>query len=129
MEAALFKHLSTQAGVTALVGTRIYPLVLPQNVAYPAIRYQRISTPRVYSKSGPSGDSRPRLQIDCWALTYGDAKRLADAVETAMKGFAGTHNGHRVASVVCDDEQDGYEPDPAPPVYRRTLDFLIWYEE
>ena len=39
-EADIYAALST--GVPAL-GSRIYPLKLPQNVAYPAVVYQRIS--------------------------------------------------------------------------------------
>ncbi len=120
MEIAVRAHLVADPTVSALVGTRVYPLVLPQGVAYPAIRYQRIDTPRTYSKAGYEGDSRPRLQIDCWATGYMDAKRLAEAVRAAME---------RYPHAVCEDEQDGYEPEPAPPVYRRMLEFRIWHEE
>jgi len=121
MEVAVRDHLLADPDVSELVSTRIYPGALPQAAIYPAIRYQRVDTVRVYSKAGYEGDSRPRLQIDCWAETYLEAKRLADAVRTAMDGFP--------EFAVCENEQDGYEPDPAPPVYRVILDFSIWHRE
>ncbi len=120
MEIAVKTHLAANPAVSALVGTRIYPLALPQNVTYPAIRYQLIDTPRIYTKDGYSGDSRPRLQIDCWALTYLGAKQLAATVRTAMEGYL---------YAICVDEQEGYEQDPLPPVYRRILDFQVWHKE
>jgi len=120
MEAAVRAHLIADSAVAALAGTRIYPNVLPQGVAYPAIRYQRIDTPRVYTKGGYTGLSRPRLQIDCYAPTKKAAADLAAAVRTAME---------RYPRAVCENESDGYEPEPAPPVYVRTLEFRIWHEE
>jgi hypothetical protein len=121
MEIAVRAHLINDPAVRSLVDTRIYPDVLPQGVTYPAIRYQRIDTPRTYTKGGSAGLSRPRLQIDCYATTYKAAKDTADAVRAAMERFTGP--------AVCENEQDGYEPDPEPAVYVRTLEFRIWHEE
>lgn len=121
MEIAVRAHLINDPDVKALVDTRIYPDALPQGVTYPAIRYQRIDTPRTYTKGGYTGLSRPRLQIDCYATTYVAARNLATAVRAAMERYPGP--------AVCENEQDGYEETPDPPVYVRTLEFRIWHRE
>ena len=55
IEAGLYAHLVGSAGVTALVATRVYPLLVPQDATLPAIAYQRISGPRDHTHDGPSG--------------------------------------------------------------------------
>ena len=49
IEEALSKYLSTCAGLTALVATRIYPGDMPESCTKPAIAYARISTPREHT--------------------------------------------------------------------------------
>jgi len=120
LEVSVRAHLMADRTVLELVDTRLYPGALPQRVVYPAIRYQRVDTVRVYSKAGYEGDSRPRLQIDCWSPNYLEAKRLAEAVRTAMS---------RYPYAECVDEQEAYEHEPEPPLYRVILDFILWHRE
>jgi len=82
-EQTLYSTLKNDAGVSALVGTRIYPLLLPQNPTYPAITYQRISTRPVMTRTG-NGLDFVRMQIDCYADSYSGVKALAAAVEAAL---------------------------------------------
>lgn len=120
MEIAVRAHLIADPAVSALVGTRIYPEIMPQGVQYPAVRYQLIDTPRTYAKGGYAGMSRPRLQIDCWSPSYLEAKRLAAAIRAAME---------RYPYAVCENEADMSEGNVEPPLYRRMLEFRIWHEE
>lgn len=120
LEVCVRNHLLADPPVSELVGTRIYPGALPQAVVYPAIRYQRIDTVRVYSKAGYEGDSRPRVQIDCWSPNYLEVKRLTGAVRAAMS---------RYPYAECVDEQEAYEHEPEPALYRVVLDFRIWHRE
>lgn len=84
-EQTVYNTLKNDAGVAALVGTRIYPLVLPQNPTYPAISYQRISTRPVQTRGG-NGLAFVRMQVDCFATGYTAAKQLSDAVVSALAG-------------------------------------------
>ena len=62
-EQAIFEALSA---IPAL-GNRVYPLVLPDNVAYPAVVYQRIAGPR-YSAMGVDVDVLdPTIQYDIYS--------------------------------------------------------------
>ena len=127
MEAGLHDYLTKDNGVKAIVGTRVYPVYLPQSPTYPAITYQRITTERVGSTTGPSGLARPRFQVDCWATTYAGAKALSTAVRTAVDGHSGKIGSADVFGVIVSNETDFYEPDV--DINRVTMDLIIWHKE
>lgn len=97
-------------------GPRVYPLSMRDRKEYPAIVYQRVGSSPVNSLSGYSGKESVRVQIDCYAATYGAAKALAGQVRTRMATLVSTPQG----------EIDLYENDTNPKLYRVTLDFNIW---
>lgn len=127
IESGLRSYLINHPSVGSLVGTRVYPLTLPQGVVLPAITYQQISGPREQAYDGPSALAHPRFQLDCWAETYGEAVGLARAVRQALDGYQGLMGGVAVRDVVIDNELDGYEPETA--LWRRTIDVIVWHED
>ena len=94
VEEAVIDRLVTTAGVTALVGTRVYQFVLPQKPTLPAIRVQLVSDPRSYHLRGVNGLERSRVQVDAYAAVtsgsdpYASAEAVADAIDTALSGVA-----------------------------------------
>lgn len=130
IEEALFAHLTANAGVTALVSTRVYPVQMPQNPTLPAIVYNRISGERVQHMQGSSGLASPRIQFDCFAKTYAVAKAVAEALRLAIEGFSGTMggvNGPDVNSCLLQSDSDGYEDDLE--VYWVSVDYIVWHTE
>ena len=124
--------------VSALVGTRVYPLRLPQTTTapvLPAIRYQRIDTVRSPYRemaTGRSSHVRPRFQIDCFAATPAGAQAVADAVRSVLDGFRGTSAGVAIGSIGLEDEAADLEEGVGAggaPIYRHRLDFLIGHAE
>lgn len=86
VETALFTRLtSTHAGTAALIGTRCYPLRLPQKPTFPAVVYQRVSSS---GQIGTTDRRTPRLQLSCWATTYAGARALAVQVRAALEEYA-----------------------------------------
>lgn len=83
-ENTLYSTLSGASGVTAIVGTAIYPDILPQDAEVPAVAFARTGTEFVSTihAAAPLGAS-VTLEISCIARTREDADALADAVETA----------------------------------------------
>lgn len=82
----IFRHLSTHAGLAALVGTRIYPIGdVEQGCDRPYISYQRIDEDIVYTHSGPAENNMDWVQFDCWAeysdSAYAVAAQLCDALD------------------------------------------------
>ena len=136
VEAALWNKLKTNAGIVAICATRIYPVTIPQAAPgatnIPAITYQRISTPRVRSLSGPSLLAYPRFQITSWHTTYTGAKALGEAVRAAMDGWAGVEVGWTISDSALEDERDIFDPSTELDTNRRygvAQDFIIWHVE
>lgn len=120
------------AAVTALIGSRMHPLLLPQNSTYPAASYQLISDSdedtRTHSdRVGDSRLTRPRIQVDSWAKTYLEAKDLARKIKDAVAGFIGTMGTLEVRGVWLDRMSDDYEDDSE--TYRVSQDYVLWYTE
>lgn len=127
---ALFALLSADPAVAALVDARIYPLIAPQSAPLPRIVYTGAGGIRWNSIDGPSGLGQPRVQIDAYAATYGQAHALAKAIRDALDGYRGTAAGVRIGGVSCPTPPlDFYEADVSPPLYRVGQDFLITHDE
>lgn len=93
IEATLYALLSVNAGVIAQVADRIYPDVLPEECAYPAIVFARSRTEPYPSLSGLDFGADVTLAIDCWAETRTAAAAAATAVKAALLGTAFTAAG------------------------------------
>lgn len=87
-EEAVIARLSQIASVTALVGQRIYMMVLAQNTPMPAIRVQVIDDLTPYHLRGGYRQGPARVQVDCWAAatTGADPYAAALAVAEAIHG-------------------------------------------
>lgn len=117
LENKIYKHLSTVSGVSTYIGTRIYPMILPQNPTTPAITYQRIDTRRFYTLNGDNGSGEiPRMQIDIWSTSYEQGRNIATAIKTAMDSAT-------VFLTSDYNQTDLYEPDVQ--LYRIQCDYVI----
>lgn len=83
-ESDLYTLLSGNAGVAALVSTRIYPDLVPEGKTLPYIGYERVSTEPVNALSGAQLGALVGLTVACWAGTRVAAEALADAVVAAL---------------------------------------------
>ena len=86
IESDLYATLSGAAGVTALVSTRIYPNLVPENVANPCIDYSLITGTKLHTLIGQNDMRRALIQISCHGDTYASAKAVAVAVIAALQG-------------------------------------------
>lgn len=120
---AIFAHLTSAPSVSALVASRVYPVMLPQDPVLPCITYQMIAEPRVHALDGASAPS-PYVQLDCWATTYFAAGGLADAVSGVLDSFRGTLGGSLYVSACRQrSRRELYEPETKE--FRISLDFSI----
>jgi hypothetical protein len=127
LEAALPGLLTGDGAVAALVGTRVYANRLPQGVVPPAVRYQRISTPRLRTLAGAGGYATPRFQVDCYGTTHVQAVALAAAVRAALEDYAGTANGVTIDFIAADNESGEWEEEVEKN--REMLEFIIGHKE
>ena len=132
IEKIIYSLLSNSTAVTALVNTRIYPLIRDQADGLPAITYQTISGIRDYDLGGPNGLVDARVQINCFAATQLGAAELSAVVRNLLNGFKGGAAGYTVDCMLLDDESDLPVFDmenEAMNVYAKTMDFFVQYKE
>jgi len=127
LETVLQTRLSTFAGFTALVGTRVYPLKLPQKPTMPAVTYQRIDGVRESGIANEHGMAHPRIQVDSWASSYGGAKAVAEQVRQALERWSDTTTTPVILDSFIDGDTDLYESDVE--LYRVSMDYIVWYRE
>lgn len=126
IEEALYYKLSTDAAITALISTRVYPFQMPQNPTYPAMTYRRISTRQPFDLSGPGDMDNPRFQFDCYAPSYAAAKGLAKALRSVMVGFSGVVLGVDICAVFFLNEVDRF--DDVPGVFGIAVDLRVQHK-
>lgn len=127
LEEALFAHLTTSAGLIALVGDRVYPGHIPQGVTQPAIVYLKVSDPRGRT-FGRAQFAKPRFQFSCWGETYASAKAVAHQVRAALENFAGMLGGAagvEVRNAFFENELDLHDPETG--LHHIPVDFSIWH--
>ena len=127
MENALYSRLSGHAGLSALVGVRVYPLRLPQDTTLPAVTYTRVGTRRLRAMGSDPGLARARFQVAAWAATFAAGRDAGEQIRAALQRWRGTLEGVVVQDSFFETEVDVYEPDTE--TYQRTLNFEIIHEE
>ncbi len=132
LEEAIVAYLKAVPGITAQAAGRVYPAPAPEDPTYPLIVYQRISTTRVRSMSGPSQLAKARIQVNAHAQSYAAAKTLADELRNALDCFQGTFGTVNVSGAFLEDDADIFDIEPeniANRVYGVRMDFIIGYQE
>lgn len=133
LEQGIYSYLTNYAGLTAIIGTRVYAFRIPQSVTMPCLTYQRISTPRIltHDTSGASNLAYPRFQFDAWADTYEVAKSITDVVRAALNGKTGNIGSGGYIVTIQASLVDAEEPeiDPEINLFRSRSDYVIWHIE
>jgi hypothetical protein len=112
--------------VTAVVSTRIYFTMLPQEPTYPAITLELISGDPHNAIASLPTLVWSRVRVNAWGKTFGAANALALLVEAALNGKTISVAGLEIRSVYADGMQSLYEP--AVEAHYISQDFRIWHE-
>jgi hypothetical protein len=126
LESGLVAHLMADGDVADLIGSRLYPLRVPQDVVLPAVVYQVITDIEEHTHDGPSGLVQARMQMTYHGSTYSEAKSVKDAILASIDGFSGTMGSTAVASVESQAASDSWSTAHEVPVVRQ--DFMVWYQ-
>lgn len=105
-ESTLYAALSTHAGITAIVGDRVYPRLLPQGKPLPGIVFLRLDTEYITTiHGGPARGARIPMEIWGIAETSTAAEQLGDAIEAALGAVSIMPTDRRPET---DDETEAY---------------------
>lgn len=137
IEQALYRLLSTNSNVTALVSTRIYPSKATQGAARPYLIYQQISEQDIAKNSdGPGNLPAVTFQIDAYAETYAVARQLGRAVRELLRPYRGSVElagsptvSVRISCVTIVRTTDFNETDVTPILHRVSRDYRIIFAE
>lgn len=137
IEEALFDYLSTNAGLSAILGAganaRVYPKRLPQNPTLPALVFQVVSSVPAYTHDqagdppDPSAFLRNRVQFDLWATAYEGLLPLRDALFAGISGFRGMMGTVKIESVFVVNEVDTFETDTGSA--RKVMDAIVSWSQ
>lgn len=131
-EKVIHTVLAGNAGVTALVGSRIYAVVMPQGPVYPCLTYRLVASTRLQGVYTDPGMARVTLQLTSFATSYEGAKELAEAVRLALERYGSALTGTPIAGVTVYDitigsEADSYEPELE--AFAQSTDFTVLHAE
>lgn len=128
IENALVSILEDDAGIGAIAGDRIYPVILPQNPTAPCITYARDGTQRdVTFDEGQTDFVGSTFQIDAWGESYSDARTLGAAIQTALQNYSGTVDGIVIQTARITADVDIYED--SVELFRYSMAWIIYHNE
>lgn len=122
IEEAVRYLLINDAAVAALIGSRVYPIALPQGSTLPAAVFHMIDATE--DDFGVLSD--PRIQISCFAATYDGAKALRQAVKNCLKRYRGTAKGILIEHIAVEPGTNESRT-PEGDMCMTTIDFRIVY--
>lgn len=129
IEEGLYSRMTMYAPLVARIGTRVYPMVVPQSkpheVLHPCVVYQLIGRERQQRYCGTDRVVRSLYQVDTYAVSYLAAKEVAELVVACLIDFRGTMGDVFVHHISLETEFD--LDDPEPGFYRVSKTFGIWH--
>lgn len=129
IEAALYSYLSTYAGLTALIGLRIYPVDITQDAEMPAVAYQLVDDLPVHSGGADLIVHAARFQFSCWGTTYLNACAVAVQIKAALQDYSGTMGGSggvKIQRSFLEMTTDLFDEEMRR--CGRACDFVLWHE-
>lgn len=131
VEEAVANHLAATSSVEAIVGERVYQLLLPQSPTYPAVRVQLVDEPGTPHLRGQDGLTRARVQVDGFvessgADPYAAATALGDAIDAALTGAGFSVGGARQITGAHRMLRQVFYEAAELRLVRVLQDFVVW---
>ena len=119
----IYNKLTTDANITAYIGTKVYPDITPQDVQYPFVVYTITNSLPVDYKDGQSNLEEINIQIDVYTQSYDDTQEISNLIRNRLDRFVGTAEGVEVQTIkyISSDSQV-YNAELS--VYWMSIDFI-----
>lgn len=125
IETALHSRMSGYAGLSALIGTRIYPLHLPQKPVYPCAAYRRTSTKPVNLLSRDTDIMIANFDVAAFSRSADSTFAIAEQIRLCLQRWQGTESGVVIMDSMLTNIDQDYEPDLE--IYESELSFEITF--
>lgn len=127
----IYATLSADAAVSAIVGTRIFPVFMPMQAEYPAIVYTVTNEPLDQTKAHAGYYDRSIVTLHLWAdvaqgaQAYSVLEDLDLAVRAALDYVSATAGGVTVDSCRYTGSQDGRDENNLAYLKQVTYHFTV----
>lgn len=101
---AIYSRLSSDSAITALVSTRIFPDVAPQDQILPYVVFRVIDTIPAQVKDGASLNNTYNVEVMSFAKTFASAQSIIDACVARLDYWQGTSGGVTVRHCKVDSK-------------------------
>lgn len=102
---AVYSILSNDANVTAVLGTKLYPTFVPENIQFPALIYRITEKQPQDTKDGVIG-SVDTLLIELYDERAERLVDTADTIRTALDRYRGTVAGVAIDRTIYEGASD-----------------------
>lgn len=120
---AIYTILTEDAGVSAIVGNKVYPQIAAQGAAFPFVVYVLQDNSPSDTKSGVSTLDEIRYDIVAAAETYASLSSLTERIRLALDRYTGTVNGIVIDSIQFIDLD--VDNDPATETYVSSSEYIL----
>ena len=131
LEKGLYTLLTDDAGVSALVGAKVYFVLAPKGVAVPYVVVTRTWTGDCHTMAGDAGTRDALIQMDCYATDYYSSRALSKTVRKLLDSYKGTlsdTDATKVQGIFTEKDWDmPYQEGAKGFVFRSMLEFRVWY--
>lgn len=128
IEKALRKKLISTQTIAQIIGTRVYPIMLPEKAILPALSFGRVSTEGArLSHSGSTGILTSVFEVGCIAKDVEVAKQLARLIRGTFSGFSGSVDGYKIYRTSVENEFDEYDPETG--TYQVPVEIYLTHDE
>jgi len=126
----VYNILSNASDLTALVSTRLNPLRIPQESAFPAIAYNLVSVIASPTNTSHSRTDFARVQVSSFGTTFASATEVAAQVRAAFEAisYPNIFNDYYCQAIEFDGEVHLVEDEAGfAGIYHVAQDFIINY--
>lgn len=126
----VYNILSNNSALTALVSSRINPIRIPQESAFPAIAYNLVSVIASPTNTSHSRTDFARVQVSSFGTTFASVMEVAEQVRAALEAptYPNIFNDYYCQSIEFDGEVHLAEDEAGfAGVYHVAQDFIINY--
>lgn len=116
---AIYSILSNNSAIAGYVGTKIFPVIIPQETTLPIIVYERSGNAN-YTRDGISTNDS-NLDITILSSKYTESVDIAQSVLTALNNYHGTVQGINVIDIRLTSVSETYQDE----AYIQKLSFEV----
>jgi len=126
-------HFISQTSLTAVLGTRLYPGMVPTTTAYPYLVYEIGGYQGEHSFDSASEWASMTISIDILSEDYLETENISEAIRNRYEGWHGTMGTHRVGFTriesIIDNSNLEEKAGNEVIIFRKTIDLIFGFAQ